>query len=58
MMKDYGFDYMNYITNIPSNMMNMDSENNYLNQINKKKNSNIMNNNYFEKMNKMFKITN
>lgn len=55
-MKDYGFDYMNYITNIPSNMMNMDSDNNYINQINKKKNSNIMNNNYFEKMNKMFKM--
>lgn len=36
-MNDYGFDYMNYITNLPSNMMKkMDnSSNNYMNQMNK-----------------------
>ena len=32
-MKDYGFDYMNYITNIPSNMINMDKSYN-MNQMN------------------------
>ena len=25
-MNEYGFDYMNYITNIPSNMMNIDNK--------------------------------
>ena len=55
-MNDYGFDYMNYITNIPSNMMNMDNSNNYLNQMKKMNDVNKMNsNNYFEQMNKMFK---
>lgn len=33
-MKDYGFDYMNYITNLPSNMINMDKSYN-MNQMNK-----------------------
>ena len=55
-MHDYGFDYMNYITNIPSNMMNMDNSNNYLNQMKKMNDVNKMNsNNYFEQMNKIFK---
>ena len=42
-MNDYGFDYMNYITNLPSNMMKkMDnSSNNYMNQMNIKKYSSI-----------------
>ena len=53
-MKDYGFDYMNYITNIPSNMM--DNDNSFYNQKNKMKDSNLMDNSNFEKMNKIFKM--
>ena len=32
-MKDYGFDYMNYITNLPSNMIDIDKSYN-MNQMN------------------------
>lgn len=41
-MNEYGFDYMNYITNIPSNMMNIDNKFNAsnINNMNKKFNLN------------------
>ena len=52
-MNDYGFDYMNYITNMPSKMMNMDN-NNYMNQMKDKNKTNS--NNYLEQMNKIFKM--
>ena len=41
-MKDYGIDYMNYITNLPSNMMNMDDSYN-MNQTNNMPKFNQMN---------------
>ena len=50
-MNEYGFDYMNYITNIPTNMMdmnnkyNMNQTNNMLNKFSMNKQTNMMNKN-------------
>lgn len=47
-MNEYGFDYMNYITNIPSNMMdmnnkyNMNQTNNMINKFSMNKQTNMM----------------
>ena len=52
-MNEYGFDYMNYITNIPSNMMDMNNKFN-VNQMNNMNNSSsMMNNFYMNNSNKM-----
>ena len=62
-MKDYGFDYMNYITNLPSNMMGMDNDYN-MNQMTNTDKFNKINitnnklNNFMknDKMNNIFKM--
>ena len=52
-MNEYGFNYMNYITNLPSNMMDM---NNKFNTDNMNKNSSVMNKfNFYSTKNKLDK---
>ena len=61
-MNDYGFDYMNYITNIPNNMKDMGNVNDYMNQMKKMNSMNkIDNKNKIDNMknwNNMNKIDN
>lgn len=61
-MNDYGFDYMNYLTNIPNNMKDMSNGNDYINQMKKMNKINKMDNyiqmdssNYLDKMKNIFK---
>ena len=60
-MNDYGFDYMNYLTNIPNDMKDMSNSNNYMNQMNKETNMNkfseimqMHKNSYVEQLKKMY----